>query len=906
VLQGRTPTKCHTPRLAGPFGPAGLRRTRLEVGAQKTLYWVGGTGNWSDATHWAGQSGGVGGGSGVPDINTDVVFDRYSSTTGAYTVTIDVSAFSRNITFLEAPLSGGTVTTAGAQLLNTTGSVVLLAGMTHNYSGTWNLSGTGSSTFKSNGIAIKGTTSFNSGYYTLLDNFNASGFNIRIAGVGTLDTNGFTVTGALGCDQAPAGSSLVLGATTWTIPPNGGWNASGLSNLFAGTSTIIVQGNGGFSGHGFTYNNVTVQLDNTAGRSYTIGDVNTFANLTLLANAQRDQFVTFSANQTIGTLKYLGNSVLNRLMLVSDVFGTARTLTVVAIDAASNFCDFRDIAGAGAAAPFATGTSLGDCLGNSGITFTPSVQQTATGTASFIWSTHGWTTRVPLPQDDVVINNAFIAGRTITVDMPRIGRSITMTCTGNPAFTPSQSITYFGSFIVAAGMTNTSNQTIAALGRGVHTLTTNGTNWTAQFQITTTVGVWTLGSAFNALSTNGTVFSFNAVGAGSFSTGNFNMTIDTPSVIAGFRFSAGTFNMGSSTITFLNSAGFQCLAGTINPGTSTFKYTDATATTKVFAGGGKTYWNLWFAGAGTGANQITGANTFNQFKADSNRVLQFTAATNTTAADWQIATGCTINSITAAQHTLTKSGGGTVSTGRAITVTNSIASPANTFYTGADSINGGSDVNWTFATASDTVGSSVGTATCSWVGQRIGQAVGACAGVATPSFKAQAVWQIAGVSAGVATVNGVGRSVRSAIGSSAGLATVLGIGRTVFGTVGHAVGSCSISGTAQTLFQTAGHSTATSVVIGVGGAIKNTVGNATGVATVTAVGAAIGQTTGNAAGAGTLLAIGETIFPARGSAAGLATVKGGYMPKGGPQERIVEVGAEGRAYQIPSEGRTVQ
>ena len=96
-----------------------------------------------------------------------------------------------------------------------------------------------------------------------------------------------------------------------------------------------------------------------------------------------------------------------------------------------------------------TGLS-GDCGGNSGITFTPSATQTATGTASFTWSTHGWTSRVPLPQDNVVIANAFVAGRTVTVDMPRLGRDIDFTgVTGSPSISNGSAASMYGSLTLA-------------------------------------------------------------------------------------------------------------------------------------------------------------------------------------------------------------------------------------------------------------------------------------------------------------------------------------------------------------------------------------------------------------------------------------------------------------------------
>ena len=44
----------------------------IDASAQRAKYWVGGTGNWSDAAHWALSAGGSGG-SGAPRGGEDAV-----------------------------------------------------------------------------------------------------------------------------------------------------------------------------------------------------------------------------------------------------------------------------------------------------------------------------------------------------------------------------------------------------------------------------------------------------------------------------------------------------------------------------------------------------------------------------------------------------------------------------------------------------------------------------------------------------------------------------------------------------------------------------------------------------------------------------------------------------------------
>jgi len=48
---------------------------------EETFYWVGGSGNWNDSSHWSYESGGSGG-AGVP-MNTSIVIIDENSFSGA-------------------------------------------------------------------------------------------------------------------------------------------------------------------------------------------------------------------------------------------------------------------------------------------------------------------------------------------------------------------------------------------------------------------------------------------------------------------------------------------------------------------------------------------------------------------------------------------------------------------------------------------------------------------------------------------------------------------------------------------------------------------------------------------------------------------------------------------------------
>ena len=61
------------------------------IAAQTVLYWVGNSGNWSDAAHWSQTSGGAPG-AGVPNASTNVIFDQNSFQTPGATVNLDLAA----------------------------------------------------------------------------------------------------------------------------------------------------------------------------------------------------------------------------------------------------------------------------------------------------------------------------------------------------------------------------------------------------------------------------------------------------------------------------------------------------------------------------------------------------------------------------------------------------------------------------------------------------------------------------------------------------------------------------------------------------------------------------------------------------------------------------------------------
>ncbi len=133
--------------------------------------------------------------------------------------------------------------------------------------------------------------------------------------------------------------------------------------------------------------------------------------------------------------------------------------------------------------------------------------------------------------------------------------------------------------------------------------------------------------------------------------------------------------------------------GTIVAGTSTIKLTSSSSSSKTFAGGGATYYDVWIApGAGDGDFTISGNNTFNDLKDDGSidHSVLFTSGSTQTLNSWNIngTSGnlITISSTDTGAHYLVKTGSGVISADY-LNIQHSVASPLGRWLAGENSIN---------------------------------------------------------------------------------------------------------------------------------------------------------------------------------------------------------------------------
>ena len=168
-------------------------------------------------------------------------------------------------------------------------------------------------------------------------------------------------------------------------------------------STINISGsNSTFTPGDKTYNNVTM---NRVGGTQNIQSAGTIANLTISGD---ELYVGNIYTITVtGTLTLTGTSTKRLLLRGQDINKQA---TFNAANVVASYIDLMNITGTGASNWDLSGVTggSGNCAFNSGITFTTPVDQHWINSNGGYWdNAANWTSRVPLPQDDVYFDCAF-------------------------------------------------------------------------------------------------------------------------------------------------------------------------------------------------------------------------------------------------------------------------------------------------------------------------------------------------------------------------------------------------------------------------------------------------------------------------------------------------------------------
>jgi hypothetical protein len=525
----------------------------------------------------------------------------FNGSSGSGTVTLSSSSVCRDLTCTGFT---GTLSHPTATTLTVSGSLTLASGMTYSLGNAATSAITFNSTSTGKTITTAGKTLGNitfsgvGGSWQLQDNLTATGSTITLT-YGAFDTNGKSITATAFSSNNSNVRTLTLGSSAITLSGTSPWATSANFNLTVSTNTATVTCTGAAANVNFgpskDFGGLSVVINGSGVSTFTAAN-SVFANLTRTGTAVKTDGIAFAGDVMVsGTLTFAGNSVVNRLFVSSSVAGTQRTIINDGATIAWSNVDLQDIALTEAYNASAITGFCGDASGNSNITFTTPATQTWSGTASGSWSANAWTSRMPLPQDNVVVASAFTpAGRVITVDVPRMGANVDFTgTTGTPALTFTSGIisTVNGSLTLVPTMSIANINTVVQFsGRGSYTLTTAG------LQISPTVTVNAPGGTLTLQDALSCGRSLN-VNAGTLTTNDYSVTVLTAFTL---NSSALAFcNLGTSTVT-LSGTGAVWNAqanGTLNAGTSNVVVSNTTSIAKSFTSSGtKTYATVTFAG----------------------------------------------------------------------------------------------------------------------------------------------------------------------------------------------------------------------------------------------------------------------------------------------------------------------
>jgi hypothetical protein len=311
--------------------------------------------------------------------------------------------------------------------------------------------------------------------------------------------------------------------------------------------------------------------------------------------------------------------------------------------------DFRDITIAGAAVSGGdlTGTRLGDCKGNTGITFGAGTDKYWNLAGGGNWNATAWATssggavsndNFPLAQDTclfeatglnsaatVTINAAYNIG---SIDMS--ARTTNTMTLGTGTITPS----IYGNWINGTGVTLSGTNSLTFAGRGSQTITSAAVSFTLRLIFDTPSGSVTLQDAFQTSIANAGAITLRY---GTFDANGYNVTISgsTGGVNLDDTTTTRTLAVGSGTWTIAGTTAWDALpsTGLAVTGTGTIKFTSASS--KSFAGGNLDYSGITIDQAGAGQLTIASNNTFanitNSYSATGATTLNFGTTTQRVA-----------------------------------------------------------------------------------------------------------------------------------------------------------------------------------------------------------------------------------------------------------------------------------
>lgn len=668
--------------------------------SSQDYFWVGGNGNWSDASHWSLSSGGAANAGGcIPNQTDNVFFDANSGS--AVQVNINQTAFCNNMDWTGVTASSWLW---GGQNLYIFGDFILAANVSYALTGNLvfkaadagNTINAFNKTLTNQYIMFEGT-----GDWTLQSGFSMNNNKYLYFNSGSLNTNNFNLNLYAFYSWGTQNRTLTLGSSSINTSD---WQISDGTNMtvIPNTSTLNVS-QSNFYGGGLDYNDVIISSSGWV----SIFGSNTYNNL----NVPSATSLSFEGGTT-HTLNTLNNSNGTGcdafFNIQSTISGSPANLVTAAGIYNGNWLKITDIT--------VSGGATYNAANSQGIGTVTGWNITGTAPTDFYWIADGgdWTDAshwsltsggvanpsgcIPTINDNVFFDaNSFpSSNQTLSINSNVNCATIDWTqVTNNPKISGSGQLTINGSMLLSPNMDMSNywgviNLSSSAIGNNVKTENQliPGLNFTGS-------GEYTLNDDLNV--------SWNNL---NFNNGTLNTNDNAISIMSGTfatnSVSARTLNLGNSIVSvqswdFYNSTGL-----TLNAGASIIVLVPNAWS---FEGGNLTY-NDVIINANTWGNiGFYGSNTFNtlEIKPGTDIVFESGTTQNTTNL---IALGNSSNSIT-----LHSTNPGSQSTINQVAsefcgdrlILQDMAATGNTFYAGENSVDLGNNSGWTFAgvTAND-------------------------------------------------------------------------------------------------------------------------------------------------------------------------------------------------------------
>ncbi|MCT2561778.1 gliding motility-associated C-terminal domain-containing protein [Chryseobacterium herbae] len=302
----------------------------------KNLYWIGGSGSWSDPSHWTTNADGTFSGGCLPSRFDNVFFNEHSGESPVING-IGIAEF-HNMTW-----NGVHGKPTISMALACYGSMTLQSSLTH-YGAVQFLSEE-ESTITTNGAVVGAQFDVQfsgTGTYTLIDDFTTNA-KIRFTR-GTLNTNGKTLKALsfTGIETEDHPLSLQLGASKIYLTYDGeGWSYTG-SHLDAGTSHIkLIQAATNFKGKdGASYHAITFDAgENSTNRLYGSISVDklTFSSKNSIYQIQAGKTVT------IGNQLQMSGNNCSTVQVQSTTPGTQANVCLQGGNTTYNYISLKDI-----------------------------------------------------------------------------------------------------------------------------------------------------------------------------------------------------------------------------------------------------------------------------------------------------------------------------------------------------------------------------------------------------------------------------------------------------------------------------------------------------------------------------------------------------------------------------------